>query len=167
MHCRPHIRPMVAADWEEVSAIYAAGIASGISTCEAEVPSYEVWDERHLQCCRLVVELEGRVAGFAVLAPVSVRHCYRGVAELSIYLAEFARGKGVGAALLSRLIELSEQEGYWSLLAVVYPENQKSLALHARCGFRVIGLRERIGHLADGSFQDMMMLERRSATVGV
>lgn len=167
MQCSFTIRPMTASDWDAVADIYAAGIATGISTCEWEVPPYACWDARHLACCRFVAQIDGRVVGFAVLSPVSVRRCYAGVAEVSIYLAPFAQGKGIATALLNHLVEASEQAGYWSLLAVIFPENQKSLALHVRCGFRVVGRRERVGQLSDGSYHDMMMLERRSGVVGV
>ena len=140
--------------------IFEEGISTGTATFETEAPSWEDWDGAHLPL-RLVAEEEGQVVGWAALAPYSARDCYRGVAESSVYVAARARGRGIGRALLERLVRESEEAGFWTLQAGVFPENEGSLALHRRCGFRVVGVRERIGRL-DGEWKHVVLLERRS-----
>jgi L-amino acid N-acyltransferase YncA len=152
-------------DWPAAAAIYAEGIATGDATFETAVPSFEAWDAAHLAAPRLVARRDGRVLAFAGLAPVSARAVYRGVAEVTIYVAEAARGRGVGRRLLDALIEQSEAAGIWTLQAGIFPENEASVALHRRCGFRLVGRRERIGEM-DGVWRDVLLLERRSTTVG-
>ncbi|HEU5216250.1 MAG TPA: GNAT family N-acetyltransferase [Gaiellaceae bacterium] len=151
-------------DWPAVRAIYEEGIRSGDATFETEPPSWERFDAAHPQL-RLVAERDGSVLGWAALSPASPRHCYRGVGEVSVYVAGEARGAGLGRALLERLVELSEQSGYWTLTAGVFPENEASIRLHTACGFREVGVRERIGQLG-GVWRDVLLLERRSALVG-
>jgi phosphinothricin acetyltransferase len=114
---------------------------------------------------RLVAEREDAVVGWAAVSPASSRHCYRGVGEVSVYVAEEARGAGVGRELLERLVELSEQAGYWTLTAGIFPENEASLRLHRACGFREVGVRARLGEAA-GVWRDVILLERRSRLVG-
>lgn len=160
------IRAMTAADWPEVCAIYEAGIATGNATFETAAPTYEEWDRSHLADHRLVAhDDEGNLLGWAALSPVSDRCVYGGVAENSIYIHPEVRGSGVGTALLSRLIATAEAAGIWTVQTGIFPENATSLALHQRCGFRIIGTRERIGQL-NGVWRDTLLLERRSATVG-
>jgi L-amino acid N-acyltransferase YncA len=160
------VRELVADDWPAVRAIYEEGIRSGDATFETEAPSWEAWDAAHPEL-RLVAEQDdGSVVGWAALSPVSARRCYRGVGDESVYVAEGARGLGVGRALLERLVERSEAAGYWTLVAGVFPENEASLRLHRACGFRKVGVRERIGEL-DGVWRDVVILERRSTQVGV
>jgi phosphinothricin acetyltransferase len=159
------VRDLVAADWPEVRAIYEDGIRSGDATFETEAPSWEEWDAAHPRL-RLVAEQDGAVVGWAAVSPASSRRCYRGVGEASVYVAEAARGAGVGRALLERLVERSENEGYWTLTAGVFPENEASRRLHRACGFRELGVRERIGE-SDGRWRDVVWLERRSPRVGV
>ena len=142
-----------------MKAIFEEGIAAG-ATFYTEVPPWEDWDGAHLPL-RLVAEEDGQVAGWAALTPYSDRDCYRGVAESSVYVAARARGRGVGRALMERLVRDSEEAGYWTLQAGVFPENDASLALHRRCGFRVVGVRERLGQLA-GDWKDVVLLERRT-----
>jgi phosphinothricin acetyltransferase len=156
------IRTLDESDWPAVAAIYAEGIATGHATFEAEPPTWERWDAAH-PSLRLVAEDDGRVVGFAALSPYSDRHCYRGVAEESVYVAEAARGHGVGRALLEELIARSDANGYWTLLAGVFPENEASVVLHASCGFRAVGVHEALGQ-RDGVWRDVMLLERRSTT---
>jgi L-amino acid N-acyltransferase YncA len=158
------LRELQATDWPAVRAIYEDGIRSGDATFETEPPSWEDWDAAHSEL-RLVVEQEGSVVGWAALSPASGRCCYRGVGEVSVYVGEEARGAGFGRALLDRLVELSEQAGYWTLTAGVFPENEASLGLHRACGFREVGVRERIGELG-GVWRDVIWLERRSRLVG-
>ena len=158
------IRTLTEADWAVVAAIYEEGIRGRMATFETAVPSWEAWDAAHLGDHRLVSEEDGGVVGWAALAPTSSRPCYVGVAEVSVYVAERARGRGVGRALLGRLIDESGAAGIWTLQAGVFPENRASLALHRACGFRTVGIRERIGKL-DGAWRDVELLERRSEAV--
>ena len=143
-----------------MKAIFEEGIATRVATFETEAPSWEDWDGAHLPL-RLVAEENGDVLGWAALVPYSARECYRGVAESSVYVTERARGRGVGRALMERLVRESEAAGFWTLQAGVFPENEESLALHRRAGFRVVGVRERIGRL-DGEWKDVVLLERRT-----
>jgi L-amino acid N-acyltransferase YncA len=152
-------------DWPEVARIFEEGIQTGNATFETEVPSWEAWDDAHLPAHRLVAEREGRVVGWIALVPVSPRECYAGVAEVSTYVAEDARGEGVGRELLAALIESSERGGIWTLETGVFPENEPSLRLLQRFGFRIVGTRERIGRM-HGMWRDVTFLERRSEVVG-
>jgi phosphinothricin acetyltransferase len=150
------------ADWPAVAAIFAEGIATGAATFETAVPPWEAWDAAHLPAPRLVARgADSRVLAWAALVPASRRACYAGVAELSIYVAEDARGRGIGSALLEALVRAAEAAGFWTLQAVVFPENSASVALHERCGFRLVGRRERIAQLG-GRWQDTLLFERRS-----
>lgn len=157
---------MTAADWPAVRAIYLQGIATRNSTFETTAPEWPAWDEGHLAEPRLVAEEEGAVLGWAALSPVSRRVVYRGVADIGIYVAPEARGRGVGRALLERLVAESERCGLWTLQAGIFPENEASLAIHRACGFRVVGRRERIGAM-DGRWRDVLVLERRSTVAGI
>jgi L-amino acid N-acyltransferase YncA len=161
---RIEIRDLRPLDWPEVAAIYADGIATGNATFEAGVPAWETWDAAHSEL-RVVAELDERVAGFAALAPASSRCCYRGVAEESVYVAAWARGRGVGRALLEALIARSEAAGIWTVNAGIFPENEASIRLHRSCGFRVLGTQERVGE-SNGVWRDVVLLERRSEVVG-
>jgi L-amino acid N-acyltransferase YncA len=158
------IRELREDDWPAVKEIYEQGIASRNATFETEVPSWEAWDGAHLRRHRLVAENGGHVLGWAALSPVSERCCYRGVAENSIYVAEEARGRSVGRALLERLVADAEAAGIWTIQTGIFPENATSIRLHERCGFRVVGVRERLGQL-DGVWRDVVILERRSAAL--
>jgi phosphinothricin acetyltransferase len=153
-------------DWQIVRAIYQEGIATGNATFELAVPEWQVWDANHLPTCRLVARTEGQVIGWAGLSAVSSRHVYRGVAEVSVYVAEAARGMGIGRRLLQSLVEASEREGIWTLQAGIFPENEISIALHKACGFRVVGRREKLGQM-HGIWRDVVLMERRSKVAGV
>ena len=155
------IRDLRPGDWSEVSRIYAEGIATRNATFETEVPSWDDWDAAHLAGHRLVAVAEGEVVGWIALGAVSERACYRGVAEVSAYVAQEARGQGIGAALLAEMIESAEAAGIWTLETGVFPENARSLALLKRFGFREVGIRERISQL-DGVWRDVVLMERRS-----
>ena len=159
-----NLRVMTPSDWPVVRAIYEAGIATGEATFQQSAPEWEEWDESHLETCRLVAEGEGGVLGWAALSAVSSRCVYAGVAEVSVYIAEAARGQGVGHALLKALVAASEDAGLWTLQAGIFPENTSSLRLHERCGFRVVGRREKLGEM-NGRWRDVMLLERRSPLV--
>lgn len=158
------VRDLGPEDWPAVRAIYEDGIRSG-ATFETEAPSWEAWDAAHPDL-RLVAEHDGAVVGWAALSPYSPRHCYRGVGDVSVYIGEAARGAGVGRLLLEALVDRSEQAGYWTLNAGVFPENEVSLRLHQTCGFRVIGVRKRLAE-KDGVWRDAVWLERRSEVVGL
>jgi L-amino acid N-acyltransferase YncA len=146
--------------WPSVERIYVEGIATGNATFETESPGWENWDAKHHHHSRLVA-LEGEgLLGWAALSPVSQRRVYAGVAEVSIYVAEAARGKGVGRALLAALVEQAERNGIWTLQAGIFPENRASISLHKACGFREVGVRERIGRLK-GVWRDVVLMERR------
>ena len=160
------IGPMAADDWTAVRGIYLEGILTGQATFETEAPSWEDWDAGHLPFARLVARNGREVIGWAALSPVSRRKAYAGVAEVSVYVASNNRGQGVGRALLERLIGESEQQGLWTLQAVIFPENVATLALHRSCGFIEVGRRELISKL-NGVWRDTILLERRSEKVGV
>ena len=153
---------MKPSDWEQVRSIYIEGLRSGNSTFETDAPSWEQWDEGHHQFARLVMRDGDEILGWAALSPVSKRSVYRGVAELTVYVTEVARGKGVGHALLEALIEESERNGIWTLQASIFPENTASVKLHLGCGFREVGRRERIAML-NAAWRDTLLFERRSA----
>jgi L-amino acid N-acyltransferase YncA len=148
-------------DWPAVAAIYGEGIESGDATFETFVPAWAEWDAGHLDDHRLVATEGNSIVGWAALSPVSGRCVYAGVAEDSVYVSESARGHGVGSALLRALLADSEAAGIWTIQAGVFPENTASLRLHHGCGFRTVGLRERIGRM-NGVWRDVLLLERRS-----
>jgi L-amino acid N-acyltransferase YncA len=154
------IRDLGPDDWPVVEAIYEEGIRTGNATFETEVPSWDVWDAAH-PTHRLVAERDDAVVGWAALSPASRRPCYAGLAENSVYVSDRARGQGVGRELLSRLIRDAEAAGIWTIQTSIFPENEASLALHHRCGFRTVGTRERIAQL-NGVWRDTLLMERRS-----
>ena len=158
------VRDLRPTDWSEVSRIYAEGIATGNATFETEVPSWEAWDTAHLPEHRFVAMRDGCVLGWIALAPVSPRACYAGVAEVSAYVAAEARGSGIGKELLAAVISSSERGGIWTLQTGVFPENEASLGLLGRFGFRIVGTHERIGRL-HGVWRDVVLVERRSEVV--
>jgi phosphinothricin acetyltransferase len=161
------IGPMAADDWPACRRIFEEGIATGQATFEAAAPDWTSWDAAHLAAGRLVArDAEDRVMGWAALSPVSDRCAYEGVAEASIYVASSARRQGVGGALMRALLDAADRAGIWTVQAGVLVENQASLALAERAGFRVVGTRERIGRL-HGQWRDVRLLERRSDVAGV
>lgn len=162
----PTLRAMRDSDWDAVRAIYEAGIATGHATFETEAPPWERWNAKHLAAPRLVAEQDDRVLGWAALSAVSDRCVYAGVAEVSVYVAEAARGKGIGRRLLDALVSGSEAAGIWTLQAGIFPENSASVAIHIACGFRIVGTRQRLGR-HHGRWRDALFLERRSSVVGV
>jgi len=163
----PVLRPMTAADYPAVARIYREGIATGHATFNTEAPAWEAWDAGHLQHSRLVAVDGDEVLGWAALIAVSDRCVYAGVAEESVYVGARAQGRGVGRTLLEGLIAASEAQGIWTLQAGIFPENTASIVLHERLGFRLVGRRERLGQMAGGQWRDVLLLERRSATIGV
>jgi phosphinothricin acetyltransferase len=165
------LRPMCEADAGPVLAIYAEGIATGHATFQDEAGDWACWSAGHLAACRLVAHEGGRLLGWAGLSAVSDRCVYGGVAEVSVYVADAARGRGVGKALLGALVGGSEQAGIWTLQAGIFPENAASVALHRKAGFEVVGTRRGLGRMTHGPlagrWRDVLLLERRSASVGV
>ena len=159
------VEEMAADDWPAVKAIYEEGIATGVGTFETAAPSWNEWNAARLPHSRLVAR-SASVLGWAALSSVSGRSCYAGVAEVGIYVAEAARGHGVGRALLDALIVSSEAHGIWTLQGVTIAENAASLALQQRCGFRIVGRRERIAK-RDGRWRDTILTERRSRRFGL
>ena len=156
------VRPLVQEDWPAVRSIYEQGIATGDATFETEAPAWDAWDSAHT--IRLVAERDGEVLGWAALSAVSERCVYDGVAEDSVYVADSAQGRGIGGLLLEELVRRAESDGIWTLQAGIFPENELSIALHERCGFRVVGTRERIGK-HHGVWRDVVLMERRSEEV--
>jgi len=159
------IRELQPADWPAVRAIYLEGIATGNATFETTAPEWDIWDKAHRNDCRFVADENGTVYGWAALTPVSGRCVYAGVGEVSVYISAASRGKGIGGQLLDYLIKASEEAGFWTLQAGIFPENVASVSLHGKAGFRLVGRRERIGQMQD-VWRDTILLERRSATVG-
>lgn len=160
------IEKMKPEDWEAVRSIYQEGLATGNATFETNVPGWQDWDQNHLPHCRLVAKRKDQIVGWVALSPVSSRYVYKGVAEVSIYIAAAARGLGIGKTLLQALIEESERAGIWTLQAGIFPENAASITLHKAYGFREVGYRERIGQMK-GVWRDVILMERRSKVVGL
>ena len=160
------IQPLTAEHWPRVRRIYLEGIATGQATFQQDAPEWEAWDKSHLPHSRIVALKDGDVVGWAALSPVSARPVYRGVAEVSVYVGERFRGNGLGFQLLQELVLQSEQSGSWTLQASIFPENRASVRIHEKCGFRLLGRREKIGQL-NGVWRDTVILECRSKTVGI
>jgi L-amino acid N-acyltransferase YncA len=154
------IRALTHVDWPAVEAIYADGIATGAATFETEPPDWEEFDRSRLAHSRLVAVQNDSIVGWAALSPTSSRACYAGVVEHSVYVAEHARGRGVGQILMDALVAAAAEHGIWTIQTSVFPENTASLSLHQRVGFRVVGRRERIAELS-GAWRDTILLELR------
>ena len=159
------LRGMTPEDWPAVRSIYEQGMATGNATFETALPTWEAWHAAHVQECRVVATEQEEVVGWAALSPVSTRQVYSGVADISVYVAAAYRGRSIGRLLVEELIRESERNGFWTLQAGIFPENTSSLALHQRCGFRIVGTRERVGEMK-GRWRDVLLLERRSPHVG-
>ena len=157
---------MLPSDWDAVKQIYEEGIATGNATFQESAPEWDEWDKSHLPHSRIIATEDDHVLGWAALTAVSGRCVYAGVAEVSVYISNEARGKGLGKMLLQKLIDASEANDIWTLQAGIFPENISSLKIHEHCRFRVLGVRERIGKMK-GLWRDTVLLERRSEQVGV
>jgi phosphinothricin acetyltransferase len=160
------ISKLISEHWPDVKRIYEEGIRTGNATFETESPPWEDWDKKHHDTLRFVAVDNGNVVGWAALIPTSARKVYSGVMEVSIYIGEDHRSKGVGKALFDVLIFESEKNNIWSLLSVLFPENTASIKLHENVGFRIIGVREKMGKMGD-VWRDNIMMERRSKIAGV
>lgn len=154
-------------DWPTIAEIYQLGIETGKATFQTEVPSFSQWDAEHIRQCRFVIKVDGKIAGWAALSTVSSRYVYRGIAEVSIYIAPDYRSKGYGKTLLDHMVTESEKSGFWTLQSGIMEDNIASLKIHEKCGFRKIGLRERIGRDINGKWRSTILMERRSNTVGI
>ncbi|MBU3188516.1 GNAT family N-acetyltransferase [Clostridium bowmanii] len=161
------IEEMMDLDWNQVANIYLEGIQTGIATFQSEVPTYENWNNSHISSCRLVARCGDNILGWAVLSPTSSRRVYEGVAEVSIYIGERYKGKGVGKAIISDLIKVSEKNGFWTLQSGIIKSNVSSIALHKKCGFREVGIREKVGKMNNENWLDIVLMERRSTIVGI
>ena len=163
------IEEMKESDWEEVLKIYLEGINTGIATFQNSAPNFEDWNNGHVKSCRLVAKSNDKVFvfGFAVLSPTSSRPVYSGVAEVSIYIGKNHRGLGIGQSLMMSLIKLSEENNFWTLQSGIIRENISSIRLHKKCGFREIGIREKVAKMDTGKWHDTVLMERRSKIVGI
>lgn len=153
--------------WNHVANIYFEGIKTKIATFQTEVPTWEEWDNSHLKICRLVAKNEHDILGWVALSPTSSRCVYKGVAEVSLYISQEYRGKGIGTELLKHVVDLSEKNNIWTLQSGIIRENKESVRLHEKCGFRHLGVRERVGKMQDGTWHDVVLMERRSKIVGI
>lgn len=159
------IREMLPEDGARVLEIFREGIDGGNATFDKDVPNWEVWDNKFFKICRLVLEDEnGEVKGWAAIQPISERDCFKGVAEVSIYLSNAVQGKGLGKVMLQKLISETEEHGFWTLQSGIFPENVASIKIHEKLGFRIIGNREKIGQMK-GVWRDVVLLERRSGKI--
>ena len=159
------VREMLLNDWEQVKTIYESGIATGIATFETEAPAWEKWNMSHLKFGRWVAENADEIMGWVALSTVTDRCVYSGVAEVSVYVSPAHRGNGVGLKLMERMVDDSESHGIWTLNAAMFPENDGSIRLHEKVGFRVVGYREKIAQ-KNGVWKDNVIMERRSKKVG-
>ena len=158
------IRKLSDKHWDQVKIIYQKGIDTGNATFQTNAPSWEEWDNSHLASCRIIMQEDEKVIGWAALTPVSSRCVYAGVAEVSVYVDPAHSGKGVGLTLLNELVRQSETEGIWTLQAGIFPENTASLRIHEKAGFRILGTREKIGK-QNGIWRNTALLERRSSVI--
>jgi L-amino acid N-acyltransferase YncA len=161
-----NIRCMSAQDWPAVSEIYREGIETGNATFEKSIPSWNEWDMAHLPKCRMVAALNDEIIAWAALTPVSGRCVYAGVAEVSLYVSAKFRGQGIGTEMLGQMVTESENEGIWTLQAGIFPENEASVRMHEKLGFRIVGRREKIGKM-DAVWRDTVLLEKRSSKTGI
>lgn len=165
----PAIRPMKRADWPVVERIYRDGIATGHATFESEPPSWKNFNAGKLANQRLVAVEGGTILGWAAASATSSRDAYDGVVEHSLYVAAGARSRGVGNALLGALVDSTEKSGIWTIQSGVFPENARSLRLHALHGFRIVGRRERLALMTygprEGTWRDVFLVERRSTVI--
>lgn len=155
------IREMKQTDWDAMMEIYKQSLRKGTVTFQTECPTYEEWDMAHCKECRYVYELDGKVVGYTMIAPTSKREAYRGVVELSIFVDEKYLCQGIGRQMLTKLCEETEKRGYWTLYSAVFSVNEASIELHKKCGFRVIGYRDKIAKDRFGKWQNTTIMERR------
>lgn len=160
------IRPITKDNFSEAVEIYKQGLATNIATFQNDLPQWEDWNKGHLDFCRISIYENNKMLGWTALTPVSSRCVYAGVAEVSVYIAQKERGKGIGKILLNELIKQSEANGIWMLQSGIFSENQSSIKLHEKCGFRMVGYREKIGK-KNGIWKDNILMEYRSKNIGI
>ena len=160
------IRTFKKSDFSSVKSIYQQGIDTGNATFQNKAKGWNEWNASFLTTCRIVAELNEEVVGWAALSATSNRTVYNGVAEVSIYIAKNYANYGIGNSLLSKLVSISENEGIWTLQAGIFPENESSIAIHSKNGFKTIGVREKLGKM-NGAWRDILFMERRSKFVGI
>jgi len=160
------IEKMKSSDWDQISQIYKEGIDTNNATFETTIPSWSFWISTHISGCSIIACKGDEILGWAALSPTSSRKVYSGVVEVSVYVSEKHHGKGIGKALLKKLIQLSENKGIWTLQAGIFPENEISINLHKKCDFKIVGIREKIGKMND-TWRDVVLMERRSRSVGI
>ena len=160
------IRNFKKSDFSSVKSIYQQGIDTGNATFQNKAKGWNEWNASFLITCRIVAELNAEVVGWAALSATSNRTVYNGVAEVSIYIAKNYANYGIGNSLLSELVSKSENEGIWTLQAGIFPENESSIAIHSKNGFKTIGVREKLGEM-NGAWRDILFMERRSKVVGI
>jgi len=148
--------------WKQVKEIYKQGMETGNATFEYIIPTWEKWDRGHLKIGRLVAKNGDKILGWIALSPVSEREVFKGVAEVSIYIHNDYKGKGIGSSLMKALINETEKNNIWTIEAKIFPENKGSLKLHKKHGFKIVGVREKIGKMNSGQWRDIVLLERRS-----
>lgn len=162
------IEKMTEFHWERVKEIYLQGIHTKLATFQTDAPEWEIWNSGHIKDCCFVAIVEGKVAGWVAISPVSSRCCYQGVGEVSLYVDEVFRGEGIGTFLLNYLVLESEKQGFWSLYSAIIKENEASILLHEKCGFRKIGIREKLAKMkSTGKWHDVVLMERRSSVIGL
>ena len=154
------------ADWESVSKILQEGIDSNISTLEKDLPTFEVWDKTKRKDGRFVAKKDGRVVGFIALTDYSYREVYSGVAEVGVYVEADSRGEGIGTQLLNKMIEFADNNNIWTLQSNILEENEASIILHEKCGFRRVGYRNKLGKDKFGLWRNLVLMERRSRKIG-
>ncbi|WP_427108175.1 N-acetyltransferase family protein [Lysinibacillus xylanilyticus] len=155
------IRKMEQKDIAEVLKIYKEGIETGMATFQTEVPSEYMWDEGHHATLRFVAVLDKIVVGWIAISPVSTRAVYSGVGEVSVYISNDCKGKGIASKLFEILIEKSEKAGFWTLQSSIFAINASSIRLHKKMGFRIVGTREKIAQLHE-KWHDTVIMEKRS-----
>lgn len=170
---RMRITPISGEDWEDVKAIFIEGIEGGNSSFETQpAPSFEAWmDGKYPSCCIIARDNEsGKALAWASMSSVSKRFVFRGVAELSLYVTFSAHGRGIGKRMMEEVLKLSEEANIWTVQSGIFPENEVSINLHKKFGFRVVGVREKIGKMLmgphTGKWRDIVLMERRSAVAG-
>lgn len=134
-------RRVVDEDLPSVLAIYEEGLATRNATFETRLPTATQIRGRWMPGMAWVAELHGDVVRWTAVMPVSGRDCYAGVGETSVYVAEAARGRGVGKALLFTQVTEADKAGVWTLQTSIFPENRVSLALHHSAGYRTLAVR--------------------------
>lgn len=154
---------MEAKHWKEMLEIYQQGIDLGIATFNTVAPDYKAWDESHIKKCRYVYLIDNKVCGWITLSAISIKDAYQGAAEVSIYVHNDFKGRGIGKKLMKHMMVESEKNGFWTLESKIITDNEKSVALHKACGFREVGVREKIARDKDRIWRDFVIMEKRNS----